>query len=249
MTYSNTQQGKVKLEYFGHAAFLWTTVYGQRILIDPYGNPFERTRLFPSFGTPASSCWFKASFPNIACDMVLITHPHFDHDAVERVKGAPTIVRSPVELLTTQDLSVRGFMGKHAGPYGREFDQRNVVFIVETAGITFCHIGDNRAELPPQMRQAIKQVDVLMVPVDDSNHLLSYEQVVQIIGCVKPAVVIPMHYFIPGLTDASSTLGGIEHWISTQQNVRYLNSDEITLSTSDIPKKAEVWVFDAKQAA
>jgi len=46
-----------------------------------------------------------------------------------------------------------------------------------------------------------------MVPIDETNHLLTYEEVDQVVVCLAPAVLIPIHYFVPGLTDPASPLG------------------------------------------
>lgn len=227
----------VDFRYFGHSAFLLTAASGARVLIDPFGNPSD-PRTFPSYGS-SEAHWFSKPFPRTECDVVLVTHPHFDHDAVHRVPGLPTIVRAPLELKGC-DYLIRGFMGRHAGQYGKEFGQRNVVFVVETAGVAFCHIGDNRAGLP----EGMGRVDVLMVPVDETNHLLTYEEVDRLISLLDPAVVVPTHYRIPGLTDPACPLGGIEGWLSRCPNVRRVSSGCTKLSPSDLPEEREVWVFE-----
>lgn len=234
---------QVGIRYFGHSSFLWTTPAGVRILIDPYGDPYEDSRLFPSYGTPESSRWFLHPFPHVRCDVLLVTHPHFDHDAIERVEDSPTILRDPLEL-RVDDVRIRGFMGKHAGPFGKEFGQRNVIFIIEVAGITFCHLGDNQVELPEEMQNFVEKIDVLMVTVDDNKHLLSYEAVEQLISRLRPSIIMPTHYLIPGLTDPASTLGGIMTWLAERPSVRPLDSKSINLSASDLPEQQEIWVFD-----
>lgn len=234
---------EVSLRYFGHCAFLWTMPSGTRILIDPYGDPCD-ARWFSSYGgAPTRPRWFLEPFPQTECDIVLVTHPHFDHDAIERVEGAPTIFRNPLEL-RGNDFKIRGFMGRHAGPFGKEFGQRNVVFVLEVAGITFCHLGDNRVELPEEMLKSVGQIDVLMVTVDDNNHLLSYEEVDELISRLDPWIVMPTHYLISDLTDPASTLGGIENWLAEQSNARHLDSESIDLSTSILPEEQEIWVFE-----
>ena len=59
------------LSYYGHCAFLWTSPGAVRVLIDPFGNSDD-------------SYWFHDVFPPIECDVVLVTHDHFDHNAVRR---------------------------------------------------------------------------------------------------------------------------------------------------------------------
>ncbi len=65
------------LTYYGHCAFLWENEAGLRVLADPYRNISGRY-------------WFTHLFPDVGCDLGLITHAHFDHDAAERLpEGAP----------------------------------------------------------------------------------------------------------------------------------------------------------------
>ena len=226
---------KVSMHYFGHSAFMWRSPKGYRILIDPYGNP-------------TGPRWFHRPFPSVRCDIVLVTHPHFDHDAVDRVQGRPTFLRHPLELCG-DDFRIRGIMGKHAKDFGQEFGQQNLIFIVQTAGITFCHLGDNRADLSEATLNALGEVDVLMVSVDESQHLLTYAEVDQIVACLKPAIVIPMHYWIKGLTASTSSLGGIENWLAKIPNVRRIKTMGFEFTYKDLPSQREVWAFVGNASA
>ncbi len=222
---------RVGVDYLGHSAFLLTTPAGLRVAIDPYGNP-----------SGSEPRWFVRPCPRVACDILLITHPHFDHDAIDRVDGSPTILRGPLEL-RDDGLRIRGVMSRHARHFGREFGQRNIIFVIETAGVTLCHLGDSRADLPPETVEAFGRVDVLIVPVDDSQHLLTYADADQLIFRLAPRVVIPVHYLIPGLTDPASALQGIDGWLRIQSNVRQLDAGHVELSKADLPGEGNIWSF------
>lgn len=232
---------EVVLEYLGHSAFLWTTPSGARILIDPFGNPGE-PRPAPSFGA-SSVRWFERLFPPVECDVVLVTHPHFDHDAVDRVRGEPTILRGALQL-EGGGFRIRGFPGRHARHYGTEFGQRNVIFTLDIAGVSFCHLGDNRAELPEDFLRGVGKVDVLMVPVDGNDHLLTSEEVDRVVDALDPQIVMPTHYRIDGLTHPDAPLGGIEGWLAGQPNVRPIDAARVSLSPPDLPEEREIWTFD-----
>ena len=73
------------LTFYGHCAFLWQTSQGLRVLSDPYRNIEDRY-------------WFTRLFPQVECDLGLITHAHFDHDAADRV---------PEEILASRKYSGR----------------------------------------------------------------------------------------------------------------------------------------------
>ncbi len=223
----------VGVDYLGHSAFLLTTPSGLRVAIDPFGNP-----------SGSEPRWFIRPCPRVACDILLITHPHFDHDAVDRVDGSPTILRGPLEL-RGDGVRIRGVMSRHARHFGEEFGQRNIIFLIETAGITFCHLGDSRADLPRETLEAVGRVDVLIVPVDESQHLLTYAEADQLIFRLAPKIAIPGHYLIPGLTDPASSLEGIDGWLRIQPNVRRLDAGRVDLSLADLPVQGNIWSFGA----
>jgi hypothetical protein len=69
-----TRPGDVKIEFYGQDAFKITSPVGLTVLTDPWRN--DPTGLYPK--------WLLNEFPAIRVDLVLSTHAHFDHDAVER---------------------------------------------------------------------------------------------------------------------------------------------------------------------
>ena len=173
---------------------------------------------------------------------MVITHPHFDHDAIDSIAGEPTVVRGPVDL-RVRDCRIRTIMGKHAGDYGHEFGQRNLICVIEVASTTYCHIGDNEAKLTDEIVDEIGPVDVLMLPIDDSHHLLSDQDVENLSTRLAPSIVVPTHYFIPELTDPSAGLKDISAWLASQSHVRRIESGQIRLQRADLPSRLEVWSF------
>jgi len=78
-----TRSGNVKIEFYGHDAFKITSPAGLTLLTDPWRN--DPTGVYPK--------WFLNEFPALRVDIVLSTHAHFDHDAVERPKGLVVLER------------------------------------------------------------------------------------------------------------------------------------------------------------
>lgn len=217
-----------RLTYFGHCAFRWETPCRVTALADPYRNQADRY-------------WFTHLFPEIHCDLGLITHAHFDHDAVDRLPEAASILRMPGEF-NTGDLQIRGIDDFHSGP-ARLSDFPNVMFRLEAGGVTFLHIGDNRAEWPAEVAGSVGDIDVLLVTVDDSLHLLTYDQVDSLVQRLQPRIVVPMHYAIPGLTTADCELLPPEGWLTRQRTVRRLETDRVEFSAGKLPTQTEVWLF------
>ena len=142
----------------------------------------------------------------------------------------------------TGDLQIRAVRDLHSGA-ARLRDFPNVMFRLDAGGVSFLHIGDNRAEWPPEVSSSVGDIDVLLVTVDDSNHLLTYEQVDSLVCRLRPRVVIPMHYAIPGLTAAECELLPPDGWLAHQSKVRRLETDRVELSGGKLPSQTEVWVF------
>ncbi len=218
----------MKLTYFGHCAFRWETPGGVTVMADPYRNQVGRY-------------WFSRLFPKVHCDLGLISHAHFDHDAADRLPEAASVLRTPGEFITG-DLHIRGVRDLHSGA-SRLRDFPNVMFRLETSDVSFLHIGDNRSDWPTEVSRDVGKVDVLMVTVDDSIHLLTYNEVDSLVQRLEPRVVIPMHYFIPGISASDNDLLLPEGWLEHQQTVRRLDSHEVDLTARKLPESTEVWLF------
>ena len=221
-------RGKVKLTYFGHCSFRWETPGGVTVMADPYRNRSGRY-------------WFTRLFPDVHCDLGLVSHAHFDHDAADRLPELASVLRMPGDF-STGDLEIRGIRDFHSGP-SRLSDFPNVMFRLEAGGVSFLHLGDNRAEWPPEVARTVGEVDVLLVTVDDSIHLLNYDEVDALVQRLQPRVVVPMHYSIPGLTAPESGLLPPDRWLERQPIVRRLDSHQADFSLNTLPAQTEVWLF------
>ena len=218
----------MKLTYFGHCAFRWETPGGVTVMADPYRNQ-------------AGRYWFTRLFPDVHCDLGLISHAHFDHDAADQLPEAASVLRMPGEFAVS-DLQIRGIGDFHSGQ-SRLSDFPNVMFRLEVDGVSFLHIGDNRVDWPPEVARSVGDVDVLMVTVDDSIHLLTYDEVDGLVDRLQPRVVVPMHYAIPGITSAECELLPPEQWLERQQTVRRIDSCQAEFTSTALPSSTEVWLF------
>ncbi len=230
MAQGTDQTAELTVTYYGHCAFLWETAQGTRVLVDPYRNQKD-------------SYWFTRRFPQVHCDLGLITHAHFDHDAADRLPESASLLRMPGEL-RYRDLSVCGIRDLHSNPRGTLPDFPNVMYRLEANGLRFLHIGDNRAAWPAEVAESVGEVDVLMVTVDDSDHLLTYQEVDSLIERLNPRVVIPMHYQIPDLIPDSAGLLPPDGWLATHTLVNRLKRHSTTFSAQEMPTVTEIWVFD-----
>ena len=123
------------------------------------------------------------------------------------------------------------------------------MFRLESNGLRFLHIGDNRIEWPDDVALAVGEIDVLMVTVDDSNHLLTYDQVDSLINRLQPRVVIPMHYAIPGLHSEECELLPPDGWLRRQPRVCRLETSRFEFHAGNLPTQTEVWLFQPAAAS
>ena len=82
-----------------------------------------------------------------------------------------------------------------------EFD--NAIQIIETGGLRIAIWGDNRAVPDPFLDHYLKNVDVLILPIET---ILTRNEVDAILRKYDPKAIIPAHYFLNGLTTDVSGL-------------------------------------------
>lgn len=244
-TKESQKAGEVRLDYMGHCAFRLTSPAGHTLLVDPWRDD-------PS---GAWGKWYKKEFPEVVVDITTSTHTHFDHDAIYRPNSTMVLDRI-VGNYDFGDISITGIADKHAcdspGWYNwtnaiKEFGQNpcppdnpghmdNVALIVETGGVRVLFWGDNRADPPENFWSALGRVDVLTIPVDGSEHVLSYEQVNHVIQKTNPGIVIPTHYLHEEITYTLSTLQPADKWVNQQKNKKFLQTAALSLHPSDLSK-------------
>jgi len=239
-----TRPGDVKIEFYGHDAFKITSPAGLTVLIDPWRN--DPTGVYPK--------WFLNEFPAIRVDVVLSTHAHFDHDAVDRPNGLMVLERLAGEF-KLGDIEVTGLADKHqcappdpksdpasnndqaeTCPPNNAIGLDNAIQIIATGGLRIAIWGDNRAVPDASLDRYLRNVDVLVLPVEN---VLTRAEADAIVRKYDPAAVIPAHYFLHGLTADGSGLESVDGWVKDQErvqhvDVRRLDSAATTLKPSEL---------------
>jgi L-ascorbate metabolism protein UlaG (beta-lactamase superfamily) len=236
-------EGDVGIEFEGHGAFKITSPGGATILFDPWRDD-------PS---GAWGLWFKNEFPETPVDICMSTHTHFDHDAIHRPISTMVLDRM-VGNFEFADIKITGFADKHScvspgwykwhnalAEFGVDACPPNnvghmdmVVYLVETGGIRTLIWGDNRHNPPQEFWDAIGQVDVLTLPVDGSEHILSYEQGNDIVARLQPKIVIPTHYLNEVTSYTLTTLQSADEWVESQSSYKMLDSSKLMLNAADV---------------
>lgn len=158
--------------------------------------------------------------PKIKDDIVLVTHEHYDHNAVDEPGEETLIIRNPGEY-ERKGIAIQGIQSHHDNSEGSERGL-NTMYRIRTEDITLCHLGDlGQHKLTDAQVEDIGDIDILLVPVG-GVYTIAAKEAVEIISQIEPKIVIPMHYKIEGLT---IDLEGPEKFIK-----------EIGLSPEKLPK-------------
>ncbi|MCH5287181.1 MAG: MBL fold metallo-hydrolase [Christensenellaceae bacterium] len=162
------------LSCIGHAKFLVELESGLRILTDPYD---------PSCGYPVTP---------VAADVVLVSHGHHDHAAVETVPGEPRIIKEAGKYTLSPDVKVTAIEACHDDKGGAQRG-KNLLFLIEAEGLRVAHLGD-LGHLPTEEQvKALAPLDAVMIPVG-GFFTIDAPTAKQVAEMLQARIVLPMHY-------------------------------------------------------
>ena len=163
-----------KLLYQGHASLRITSSEGKVVYVDPYaGEGYEP----------------KA-------DLVLITHEHYDHNAINRVPlTSRTIVIRAADAFKDgvyYDFDYHGFH-IHPTPAGNEKHNplECVGYLIDVDGVRIYVAGDT-SYMPFMDRLARKELDYAFLPIDGIFNM-GPEEATRVANIIQPKHLIPYH--------------------------------------------------------
>ena len=214
----------MEITYFGHAAF---KIKGKNstVVVDPYG---EKVGRFPK---------------DVEANMVLITHPHFDHNAVEKVGGKPFVVSGPGEY-EVGGVSVIGIPTWHDNQAGKERGE-NTVYVVEMDGLRLAHVGDLGHKLAEGQLEEMGSVDIAFVPVG-GTYTIDAKEAVEVIKQLDPWIVVPMHYRMAGMGEDIPGLAPVEDFLREMGKADVVPMPKLTISADRLPEEMQVVVLEKK---
>ena len=201
----------MKLQWHGHSCF--QVFSGEHsVVFDPYEDGS-----IPGCGPL-----------RLTADAVFCSHDHHDHNA--RSVVALTGRSCPVKVETIScfhDDKLGILRGK------------NTIHILSAEGIRVAHLGDIGHMLSGKKLEALKGVDVLLVPVG-GFFTIDAATAKGLADAVGARVVIPMHYRLGGM--GFDKIAELKDYTALCDNVQYYDCDTFDL-TEDTPAQTAVLTY------
>lgn len=175
----------MRVEWHGQSAFTLAGEAGT-VFIDPWGDMSAAASRgiswdYPAIASPAS------------VDLLIVTHEHSDHNAVEVIEGEPALVRSVAGTHASPLGDVVAIASEHDGAAGTERGP-NTIVVFALDGLRVCHSGDfGQPALRPEQRAQLDGIDLLFLPVG-GGPTIDGATAAAIARDLSPSWVVPMHY-------------------------------------------------------
>ena len=174
----------MQVEWYGQSAFR-LSADGATVFVDPFGDV--------SALSARGLQWDYPAIEGVEADLLLVTHEHRDHNAVEVIGGSPAVLRSTAGRLESPVGEVVAVASEH-DPVAGTARGPNTIFVFEFDGIRVAHFGDlGQHALRPEQAEAIGEVDLAFVPVG-AGPTIGAEQAAAIAEQLRPSWLVPMHY-------------------------------------------------------
>jgi L-ascorbate metabolism protein UlaG (beta-lactamase superfamily) len=216
----------MKLTWLGHSCFFIETENSTRIMCDP-SDEATGYDIVPR-----------------ECEMLLISHPHHDHNNAALALGDYYKIEGPGEY-EARGVKVTGLETYHDHHCGKRRGC-NTVYVIEADGLKIVHMGDI-GEIPDERTMAaIKNADVLLIPVG-GVYTVGGEEAAETVRLASPKVAVPMHYKTDALRFELEELSGFINNISGYY-VEYAESPSLTVSKGGaIGKKVIVLKYEGQK--
>lgn len=213
-------EGKLRIEWSGHSYF--TIGYDNYIVaVDPHDGGSLN---LPEF--------------RVKADAVLVTHNHYDHNAVEMVE-AGEVVKWRKGVFRLGPFKVEGIPSYHDKSRGL-LRGENIIYKLEAGPFSIVHVGDLGHIPSGDVLERLKGVTVLMVPVG-GTYTIDAEEAWELTRIVEPRLVIPMHYWIPYST---LPLDPLDKFLSISKARRLrLSERKLEMTLDDIPEKTTIVIM------
>ncbi len=212
----------IRVSWFGQAMFL-VEGGGTAVVVDP--APPETGYVYSP----------------VRADVVLVTHSHFDHSYLEGVVGSPVVVDGG-GARTVGAIEVRGYDTWHDTAGGEERGP-NIAYVWKQGGLKLGHLGDLGHAPRGETLEALRGLDVLMVPVG-GVFTIDAAEAAALVEQLKPRVALPMHFGTPDCTIPVRPVDDFKDAYAGK--VLEVTERPVEMTAGSLPSGTEVWVLPYK---
>uniref|UniRef100_A0A7V4DH71 DUF2271 domain-containing protein n=1 Tax=Candidatus Caldatribacterium californiense TaxID=1454726 RepID=A0A7V4DH71_9BACT len=229
---SVAQGEALEIRYLGHSAFFLAFERGLRCVLDPF--------------TPQVGYHIPEK---LEAHALISSHEHFDHFFEDFLgKRVPVFVGTKHKGAdwnlfdeTIQGVHVFALPSYHDEEQGA-LRGKNAIIVLEGDGLRLAHLGDIGAPPEESVREKLRGVDILFVPVG-GNYTLPLDQVVELIRDLAPRVVIPMHYRTEVTRDwpiapLADFLLRVQEWKVEKKG------SVLRMSRDTLPEPTTIWILE-----
>lgn len=209
----------VHVRWFGHSCFSFEDSAKRLFLVDPFDG---------SVGYP---------MPLVKPDVVLVTHPHFDHKYLHRPIQYEILTSTGVHTLA--GIEIRGVKGFHDDKEGRRHGSTHF-YAWEMGGMRMVHMGDvGQSALSELQQETLGSVDVLFIPVGGGT-TVDAKTAAKLVKILKPRLVVPMHYGNNRVRFFE--FDPVENFVSLFKKVVPLQQSHFQVRLADLPEETTIYV-------
>jgi L-ascorbate metabolism protein UlaG (beta-lactamase superfamily) len=214
----------MKIKWYGHAAFGIVADDGVRIIVDPYESGAFGGAL--TYGKITDEA-----------DIVLSSHDHDDHNYTKDIRGKFVRIRTE-GVHEVKGVRIEAIPTYHDPSKGKERGG-NLLFKIETEGITVVHAGDLGHVLDKEILAKVGKADILLLPVG-GFYTVDAGEASRIMVDIAPFITIPMHY---KTEKCDFPISPVEAFTKGKKNVVLKESSEVVVSRDSLPAEPQVVVL------
>jgi L-ascorbate metabolism protein UlaG (beta-lactamase superfamily) len=169
-------------------------------------------------------------------NVVTISHRHYDHNFLDRIKGKPHLFNSSGEH-KADNVVFRGIPSYH-DEVGGSLRGGNIIFVFEMEGISLCHLGDLGTTLESNQIRAIGTPGILLIPVG-GVFTIDAERAETVVEQLHPKIVIPMHYKTPTLR---IKVHPVDDFLK-RMNVPQERVSRLAIEAEELPETTKIFVL------
>jgi L-ascorbate metabolism protein UlaG (beta-lactamase superfamily) len=207
----------------GHACF---RLRGRETTI--VTDPYDRSTGYPAL--------------KVTADVVTISNPHPHHSHREAVSPAGSRVRTvdgPGEYEVAGSL-IEGVATYRDKQRGKELG-KNTAFMIHLDDLSVCHLGALAHTLSSSQIEALKDADVLLVPVGGGT-ALDAAAAAEVVSQLEPRIVVPMYYGTP-----AEPLESAERFCRELAVTDTTVQPRLTVTRSSLPEETRVVLLAAPE--